>query len=107
MIRVALIGAGMIVSSAHIPAYRHRSDVFEIVAVFDAFETSAKITAENAGIPAWYTDAKEMLEKEKPDLVSVCVPNSFHKEYVMLALNFGCHVLCEKPLAFRPTSCLT
>jgi len=55
MIRVALIGAGMIVNSAHIPAYRHRSDVFEIVAVFDAFEASAKSTAENNGISAWYS----------------------------------------------------
>lgn len=100
MIRVALIGAGMIASAAHVPAYRHRSDVFEIVAVFDAFEASAKSTAESNGIAAWYTDAKKMLEEVKPDLVSVCVPNAFHKEYVMLALNAGCHVLCEKPLAF-------
>ena len=100
MIRVALIGAGMIVNSAHIPAYRHRSDVFELVAVFDAYEPSARNTAENSGIPAWYTDAKKMLEEVQPDLVSVCVPNSFHKEYVTLALSAGCHVLCEKPLAF-------
>ena len=100
MIKVALIGAGMIVNSAHIPAYRHRADIFQLSAVFDAFEPSAKTTAENNGIPLWYTDAKKMLDEVKPDLVSVCVPNAFHKEYVMLALNAGCHVLCEKPLAF-------
>ena len=100
MVKVALIGAGMIVNSAHIPAYRHRADIFELSAVFDAFEHSAKTTAENNGIPLWYTDAKKMLDEVKPDLVSVCVPNAFHKEYVMLALNAGCHVLCEKPLAF-------
>ena len=41
-----------------------------------------------------------MLEKEKPDLVSVCVPNCFHKEYTLMALNHGVNVLCEKPLAF-------
>ncbi len=100
MIRVALIGAGMIASAAHIPAYRHRGDAFEIVAVFDASEVSAKSTAESNGIPCWYTDAKKMLEEVRPDLVSVCVPNAYHKEYVMLALQAGCHVLCEKPLAF-------
>ena len=100
MIRVALIGAGMIATSAHIPAFRHRSDVFELVAVFDTFETAAKTAAETAGIPAWYSDAKQMLAEVKPDLVSVCVPNAYHKEYVMLALSAGCHVLCEKPLAF-------
>ncbi|UKI38458.1 MAG: Gfo/Idh/MocA family oxidoreductase [Clostridiales bacterium] len=42
-----------------------------------------------------------MLEKEKPDLVSVCVPNCFHKEYTITALNAKANVLCEKPLAFR------
>ena len=100
MIRVALIGAGMISNSAHVPAYRHRGDIFEIVAVFDAYEAAAKLMAESNGIGAWYTNAEKMLEETKPDLVSVCVPNVFHKEYVMLALHAGCHVLCEKPLAF-------
>ena len=41
-----------------------------------------------------------MLEKERPDLVSVCVPNCFHKQYTMMALEHGANVLCEKPLAF-------
>ena len=100
MFKVCIISCGMITNSAHIPAYRNFSDDFEIVAVCDINEKSAKDTAERHGIANYYTDAKAMLEAEKPDVVSVCVPNCFHKEYTMLALSMGCNVLCEKPLAF-------
>ena len=90
----------MIANSAHIPAYRNFGDDFFISAVSDINETAAKETAKRHGIPNFYKNAEEMLEKEKPDLVSVCVPNCFHKEYTLMALNHGVNVLCEKPLAF-------
>lgn len=91
----------MIANSAHIPAYRTFSDDFFISAVSDINENSARETAKRHGIPNFYVNAEEMLEKEKPDLVSVCVPNCFHKEYTITALNAKANVLCEKPLAFR------
>lgn len=100
MIKVCIISCGMIANSAHIPAYRNFGDDFFISAVSDINETAAKETAKRHGIPNFYKNAEEMLEKEKPDLVSVCVPNCFHKEYTLMALNHGVNVLCEKPLAF-------
>ena len=90
----------MITNSAHIPAYRHFSDNFFISAVSDINETAAKETAKRHNIPKYYTDAEQMLKNEKPDIVSVCVPNCLHKEYTLMALNYGANVLCEKPLAF-------
>ena len=99
MIRVALISCGMIANNAHIPAYKHFKEDFEIVAVQDINENAAKLTAEKHGIKKYYSDAKKMLEEQKPDLVSVCVPNCFHKEYTLTALSNGANVLCEKPLA--------
>ncbi|MCI5970930.1 MAG: Gfo/Idh/MocA family oxidoreductase [Oscillospiraceae bacterium] len=101
MIKVCIISCGMITNSAHIPAYRRFDDDFEIAAVSDINETAARDTAKRHGIRSFYTNAEEMLEKEKPDLVSVCVPNCFHKEYTLMALNYGANVLCEKPLAFN------
>ena len=100
MNKVCIIGCGMIAQSAHIPAYKQYSDDFEIVAVCDAFEESAKKVAEEQGIPNYYTDAETMLREMQPDVVSVCTPNLSHKEFAMLALSYGANVLCEKPLAF-------
>ena len=99
MFKVCIISCGMIANSAHIPAYRQFSEDYEIVAVSDINEVAAKKTADKHGIKRFYTDAEEMLEKEKPDVVSVCVPNCFHKQYTLMALRVGANVLCEKPLA--------
>lgn len=98
-IKVALISGGMIANAAHIPAYRNIKEFVEIVAVCDIYEPAAKATAERWEIPHYYTDAAQMLEKEKPDLVSVCTSNASHKDMTKLALEHGANVLCEKPLA--------
>ncbi len=100
MFKVCIISCGMITNSAHIPAYRQFPKDFEIAAVSDINEAAARDTAKRHGIERYYTNAEEMLEREKPDVVSVCVPNCFHKEYTLMALSHGANVLCEKPLAF-------
>ena len=98
--KFAIISCGMITNAAHIPAYRNLGDKVDLVAVCDINPVSAEQTAKRHGIPNWYIDAEEMLQKEKPDLVSVCTPNALHKKMTMLALSYGCHVACEKPIAF-------
>ena len=49
------------------------------------------------GVPA-YTDYREMLETEQPDLVTVAVPTSLHETVASRALESGAHVLVEKPI---------
>ena len=79
-LKVAVISCGMIANAAHIPAYRSLSDKVDLAAVCDVNPVSAEQTAQRFQIPRWYTDAEEMLLKEKPDLVSVCTPNALHKK---------------------------
>lgn len=98
-LKTAIISAGMISNAAHIPAYQNLKDKVELVGICDLNPTVAEATAKKHGIPQWYTDARKMLDKLKPDLVSVCTPNVAHKEMSALALQHGCHVVCEKPLA--------
>ena len=50
------------------------------------------------GMPV-YTDYRTMLDKEKPDAVSVCLPTAMHYDAVKEALERGIAVLCEKPFA--------
>ena len=97
-LRVAIIGAGMIANAGHIPAWRNLGDV-EIVGVASLHQRSANGTADRHQIARAYTDAQEMLAELKPDVVSVCTPNVYHKEWSIASLEAGAHVLCEKPIA--------
>ena len=95
MFKVCIISCGMIANAAHIPAYRMFPEDFEIVGVSDVNEDAARKTASKNEISKYYTNAEQMLYELKPDVVSVCVPNCFHKEYSVMALNYGANVLCE------------
>ena len=47
-----------------------------------------------------YGDYREMLARERPDLVSVVTPDHLHTEPVLAAIEFGARaIFCEKPLA--------
>ena len=46
-----------------------------------------------------YTDYRVMLEEIQPDVVSVAVPTQAHYQVTLDALEAGCHVLVEKPIA--------
>lgn len=98
-LKVAVIGAGMIATKAHVPAYKNQQGRVVLAAIADAREESARRAAQEAGIPQWYTDAETMLREVKPDLVSICTPNVSHASFVRMALENGANVLCEKPLA--------
>ena len=41
----------------------------------------------------------ELFERERPDIVSVAVPTVLHHDVVMQAIEYGVHVLVEKPIA--------
>lgn len=96
--KVAIIGTGMIANAAHIPAWKKQEKDVEIVAVADIRGTAAEETANRYQIHRHYTDPQKMLEREKPDIVSVCTPNVYHKPWTIAALQAGANVLCEKPL---------
>ncbi|MZQ86259.1 gfo/Idh/MocA family oxidoreductase [Paenibacillus sp. 5J-6] len=47
-----------------------------------------------------YTSISEMLEKETPDLVSLCLPNQEHFKTTLEVIQAGFPLLIEKPLVF-------
>ena len=95
--KIAVIGAGWAARIAHLPAYTANRTT--PVAIADLNTDVANVEAKKHNIPSVYSDWREMIEKEKPDAVSVCVPNVYHRELVLGCLEAGAHVLCEKPLA--------
>jgi predicted dehydrogenase len=98
-LKVGIIGTGMIAVAGHIPAWQNLKEEVEIVAGADILPDRAKLVAKTYGIPHAYGDWKKMLRELKLDIVSVCTPNSYHKEHTIAALKAGAHVLCEKPVA--------
>jgi predicted dehydrogenase len=62
---------------------------------------SAQKTAIEHGIPAYYTDFEEMLDREKPDIVSIVTPPTEHFRMVRATLDRRIHTLCEKPFAMN------
>ncbi len=106
MKKVALIGAGQIAETVHAAYYKTQEELYNIVAVVDPRIEVGEAFAQRNAIKKAYTDMKEMLILEKPDIISVCTPNRFHYENVMLALEAGCHVFCEKPPAMTSAQAL-
>ena len=96
-LRYGFIGAGGI-AGAHLRDLVRREDV-ELVAMADISEAAMLRHKEQFGIPTMYAEWPAMLAAENLDAVSVCTPNKLHEQPVIDALNAGCHVLCEKPLA--------
>ena len=101
MLRIAIIGCGMIANSAHFPALNilRAEGLVEVVAVADIRPEAAESTAKRHNVPAWYVDPQKMLEEVHPDFVAVCTPNVYHKQWTIAALKAGAHVACEKPIA--------
>lgn len=97
-LRVAIIGAGQVADKVHASYYCTRDDV-EMVAVCDSRLSQAQALADKYGIPTVWDDPLAMLHSLRPDAVSVCSPNRYHYEHTLMALNAGCHVMCEKPPA--------
>ncbi len=95
--RIVIIGAGFITRVGHLPGYKAANA--HVAAICDMNEAPAKVLAAQYGIPKIYSDWREMIATEEPDIVSVCVPNVAHREITLAALAAGAHVLCEKPLA--------
>lgn len=96
-LRIGIIGSGGIAQGVHIPAWKSIPGV-EIVACSDISAEAAQRAAEVAGGARAFTDLHQLLEMGL-DAVDVCTPNRAHTPAVLAALERGCHVLCEKPLA--------
>ncbi len=73
----------------------------ELVACADISDTAAGRFATEFGIPNRYADYREMLERERPDVVSICTHHQFHAPMTIETANVAAPraILCEKPIA--------
>ncbi|HZA33783.1 MAG TPA: Gfo/Idh/MocA family oxidoreductase [Vicinamibacterales bacterium] len=96
-IRVLVAGCGNM-GASHARAY-HRMPEFEIVGLVSRGPASReRLSAELGGLPG-FSDYYAALAATRPDAVSINTYPETHGPYARAALDAGCHVFCEKPLA--------
>jgi predicted dehydrogenase len=71
----------------------------ELCAVVARHEDRAQARAAEWGTRA-YTSIDEMLSRERPDLVTLSLPNEGHFEATLEVIEAGAPLLAEKPLVF-------
>ncbi len=101
-LRIGIVGAGY-VSRHHIRALK-QLDFVSIVALADQQLGAAQALAQSSAIAVACSSLDELL-LTKPDCVFVLTPPSSHARLAIQAMDAGCHVFVEKPLAESSAEC--
>jgi myo-inositol 2-dehydrogenase/D-chiro-inositol 1-dehydrogenase len=97
-VRVAVVGTGAWWGRQHAIAFSSRPDA-QLCAVVGRNPERTEDRAAEFRVPG-YLDVEEMLDRERPDLVAVCLPNEGHFEPTLRIIKAGFPLLVEKPLVF-------
>jgi predicted dehydrogenase len=96
-LRVLVAGCGNM-GASHARAY-HSMPEFEIVGLVSRGPASrGALSRELGGLPE-FADYREALRAARPDVVSINTYPETHGPFARAAIESGCHVFCEKPLA--------
>jgi predicted dehydrogenase len=80
----------------------HRLDGVEVTAGADVNPQAVQGFCAQYQIPQAYTDWRELLRSEQPEVLSVCTWEDSHAEIVTAAARGGVRaILCEKPMAMN------
>ncbi len=96
MLKAAVIGVGAM-GQHHARVYDQIPGA-QLVGVADASTEAGERVARLHHTVA-YADYRKLLDEARPDAVTVAVPTEFHARVALDALEAGCHVLIEKPIA--------
>ena len=96
VLKAAVIGVGAM-GRNHARVYTEIAQT-KLTSVADTNLQTGQQIAAKYSIPA-YADYRELLDREKPDVVTVAVPTRYHREVAETAMAAGADVLVEKPIA--------
>lgn len=96
-LRGALIGCGFFALN-HLHGWQDAKGA-SIIAICDQSAERLQVVGDQFGIIKRYTNAREMLEAEKPDFVDIATTISSHLDLVLLAAELGIPAICQKPFA--------
>jgi predicted dehydrogenase len=96
-LRVLVVGCGNM-GASHAQAY-HLLEGVEICGLVSTGKSKEVLNARLGGGYALYNDYESALRETKPDAVCISTYPDTHERFAILALEQGCHVFIEKPLA--------
>jgi hypothetical protein len=103
-LRVGLVGAGLVGQAAHAHFLWDDRDRFELVGLADASASVRGAVGGRYGIRELHPSMDGLVGLGL-DAVVVAVPDAYHADVSVQALEAGLHVLCEKPLALSVAEC--
>jgi predicted dehydrogenase len=97
-VKILCVGAGHM-GRSHAMAY-HQLEGFEICGIVTRSSSSREsLNQELGGSYPLFSDFYQALAETRPDAVSISTYPDTHADYAIAALDAGCHVFIEKPLA--------
>lgn len=97
--RYALIGCGRISSNHIVAAQNNKLEIVAICDIEPLNTTDKKLKFKLSDNVRQYTDYREMIENEKPELVAICTESGKHAEIALYCIAHGCNCIIEKPIA--------
>ena len=97
-LNIALIGAGRRGAGAHLPVIAKLKDVYNLVAICDIDEATATQYAKQYGANP-YTSVRELVKRERLDVVDITVPGSAHHAVACFMADAGVNIIVETPIA--------
>lgn len=99
MYKAAIIGTGKIAMTGHVPAFigNNLKDKILISSFAEVSEERQKKFKEIFPGSKAYISIEELLEKDQPDFIDICVPPDRHYEIIEKAVRYKTGIICEKP----------
>ncbi|WP_209328825.1 Gfo/Idh/MocA family protein [Lunatimonas salinarum] len=96
-VRILVVGCGNM-GSSHALAYHQLPD-FEIIGLVSGGKSKQVLNEKLGGAYPLFDDYYQAMEITKPDAVSISTYPDTHEAYAVYAIEHGCDVFVEKPLA--------
>ncbi|HVG16652.1 MAG TPA: Gfo/Idh/MocA family oxidoreductase, partial [Chitinophagaceae bacterium] len=98
-----IIGCGDVTEVKSGPAFNKVPDS-QLVAVMRRDAVKAADYARRHNVPAWYSDADQLINDPNVNAIYIATPPSSHEEYTLAALRAGKPVYVEKPMTVSALS---
>src|SRR5258708_19504648 len=102
--KVGVVGLGEVAQVIHLPILQDHSDKFEIAAICDISQELLSALGERDTVPVEhrYSDYADLARQRDLDAFLVSNSDEYHTNTPLAAMQYGKHVLIQKPMSLTP-----